>query len=119
MRASVLAAGAFLLAAGTALPAAAGLDQCGIASWYGPGFDGRRAANGEIYDQDALTAANDDPRFPMFSDANSEIRKHVIEVHARRFEPQHHDVGQMDFWHFLAPESCVQQRHEMCHCVHV
>ena len=30
----------------------------GIASWYGPGFHGRRTANGEIYDQNKLTAAH-------------------------------------------------------------
>jgi rare lipoprotein A len=29
----------------------------GVASWYGPGFDGHRTSNGEIYDQDELTAA--------------------------------------------------------------
>lgn len=33
-------------------------DERGIASWYGPGFDGKRTANGEIYDMDALTAAH-------------------------------------------------------------
>ena len=32
--------------------------QTGIASWYGPGFHGKRTANGEIYDQNALTAAH-------------------------------------------------------------
>jgi rare lipoprotein A len=32
--------------------------QLGDASWYGPGFHGRRTANGEIYDQDALTPAH-------------------------------------------------------------
>lgn len=32
--------------------------QTGIASWYGPGFQGRRTANGEIYDMYALTAAH-------------------------------------------------------------
>ena len=32
--------------------------ETGIASWYGPGFHGRRTANGEIYDQDGLTAAH-------------------------------------------------------------
>ena len=32
--------------------------QTGIASWYGPGFHGKRTANGEIYDQYALTAAH-------------------------------------------------------------
>ncbi len=32
--------------------------ETGIASWYGPGFHGRKTANGEIYDQYALTAAH-------------------------------------------------------------
>ena len=30
----------------------------GIASWYGPGYDGNRTSSGEVYDQDALTAAH-------------------------------------------------------------
>ena len=30
----------------------------GGASWYGPGFDGKRTANGERYDMNALTAAH-------------------------------------------------------------
>lgn len=30
----------------------------GIASWYGPGYDGQRASSGERYEQDALTAAH-------------------------------------------------------------
>jgi rare lipoprotein A len=30
----------------------------GVASWYGPGFNGRRTASGEIYDQEDLTAAS-------------------------------------------------------------
>ena len=30
----------------------------GVASWYGPGFAGKRTANGEVYDQDAMTAAH-------------------------------------------------------------
>lgn len=29
----------------------------GTASWYGPGFNGRATATGEIYDQDEMTAA--------------------------------------------------------------
>jgi rare lipoprotein A len=33
-------------------------DETGVASWYGPGFHGRRTANGEVYDQYALTAAH-------------------------------------------------------------
>lgn len=32
--------------------------RSGMASWYGPGFHGNRTANGEIYNQNALTAAH-------------------------------------------------------------
>lgn len=39
-------------------------DRTGIASWYGPGFHGRRTANGEIYDQHALTAAHPTLQMP-------------------------------------------------------
>lgn len=38
-------------------------DETGIASWYGPGFHGRRTANGETFDQNALSAAH--PTLPM------------------------------------------------------
>src|SRR5690349_11719373 len=33
-------------------------DETGIASWYGPTFYGKRTANGEMYDGNALTAAH-------------------------------------------------------------
>ncbi len=33
-------------------------DETGIASWYGPGFHGKKTANGETYDQNGLTAAH-------------------------------------------------------------
>jgi len=33
-------------------------NETGIASWYGPGFDGKRTANGEIFDTNGLTAAH-------------------------------------------------------------
>ena len=32
--------------------------ETGIASWYGPGFHGKRTANGEEYNQNAMTAAH-------------------------------------------------------------
>ena len=38
-------------------------EQVGIASWYGDFFHGRKTANGEIYNMDALTAAH--PTLPM------------------------------------------------------
>ncbi|MEO6014925.1 MAG: septal ring lytic transglycosylase RlpA family protein [Devosia sp.] len=33
-------------------------NQCGGASWYGPGFNGRMAASGERFNQNAMTAAH-------------------------------------------------------------
>lgn len=35
-----------------------GYRETGIASWYGPGFHGKRTANGEVYDMNAMTAAH-------------------------------------------------------------
>jgi rare lipoprotein A len=35
----------------------------GTASWYGPGYHGKRTSSGEVYDQDALTAAHFDWAF--------------------------------------------------------
>jgi len=35
-----------------------GATQVGIASWYGPGFHGRRTSSGEVYNQYDLTAAH-------------------------------------------------------------
>jgi len=32
--------------------------ETGIASWYGPGFDGNLTANGEVYDMDGISAAH-------------------------------------------------------------
>ncbi len=35
-----------------------GFVEEGVASWYGPGYHGNRTSSGEMYDQDALTAAH-------------------------------------------------------------
>lgn len=50
---SVAAVAAALLSLSTAAYA-----QCGGASWYGPGFNGKRAASGEIFNENAMTAAH-------------------------------------------------------------
>lgn len=42
-----------------------GYAQTGHASWYGPDFHGRRTANGEVFDQEAMTAAH--PTLPLNS----------------------------------------------------
>lgn len=38
-------------------------DRTGIASWYGPNYDGRLTSNGEIFDMNALSAAH--PTLPL------------------------------------------------------
>lgn len=38
-------------------------DRKGIASWYGPNFHGKPTANGEVFDQNLITAAH--PTLPM------------------------------------------------------
>jgi len=35
-----------------------GVTYTGIATWYGPGFHGKRTASGEVFDQDAMTCAH-------------------------------------------------------------
>jgi rare lipoprotein A len=47
----------------TGPPSSPGTDQTGVASWYGERHHGRRTANGESYDMQALTAAH--PTLPF------------------------------------------------------
>jgi rare lipoprotein A len=44
-------------------PPEPGRPQFGVASWYGPGFDGRATTSGETYDRHDLTAAH--PTLPL------------------------------------------------------
>ena len=63
----------FLIAPAMEAPLVAHLSQpvkpiktwTGNASWYGPGFNGRKTANGEVFDSEALTAAH--PHLPFGS----------------------------------------------------
>jgi rare lipoprotein A len=52
----------------------------GVASWYGDPYHGRRAANGEIYDMHAMTAAH--PRYPFetWVRVRNETNKKTTEV---------------------------------------
>ena len=45
-------------AAVLAVSSSAAYAQCGGASWYGPGFNGKRAASGEVFNENAMTAAH-------------------------------------------------------------
>ena len=33
-------------------------EQCGGASWYGPGFHGKKTASGQVFNENAMTAAH-------------------------------------------------------------
>ena len=53
--------------------------QTGIASWYGPNFHGKLTANGEIYNQNDLTAAHNTLQLPsIIRVTNLENGKSVI-----------------------------------------
>lgn len=41
-------------------------DKVGLASWYGPGFHGRKTANGETFDSQRLTAAHKTLPLPSY-----------------------------------------------------
>lgn len=55
--------------------------QRGMASWYGPGFHGRRTASGESYDMHALTAAH--PSLPFGTRVRVRSLKNGKEVDVR------------------------------------
>ena len=40
------------------VPVASAADQCGGASWYGPGFHGKKTASGKKFNENAMTAAH-------------------------------------------------------------
>lgn len=51
----------------------------GIASWYGPGFHGKKTASGEIYDMYAMTAAHNTLPIPSYARVtNLENQRSVI-----------------------------------------
>jgi rare lipoprotein A len=76
----------FLVAPAMEAPLVANLNQpvqpiktwVGNASWYGPGFNGRKTANGERFDSEALTAAH--PNLPFGS------RVRIVNTRNGKFE---------------------------------
>jgi rare lipoprotein A len=46
-------------------------DETGIASWYGPNFHGRPTANGEIFDQNLMTAAHTTLPIPSIAEVTN------------------------------------------------
>ncbi len=46
-------------------------DQVGIGSWYGPNFHGRSTANGEVFDQNLMTAAHTTLPIPSIAEVTN------------------------------------------------
>lgn len=61
------------------------LREVGLASWYGHPFHGRRTANGEVYDMNAMTAAHKTMPLPSFARVRnlSNGREIVVRVNDR------------------------------------
>lgn len=55
----------------TVLDSAEGYKEQGVASWYGPGFHGRRTSSGETYDQYAMTAAHKSLPLPTYAEVTN------------------------------------------------
>ncbi|MDT7934521.1 MAG: septal ring lytic transglycosylase RlpA family protein [Sphingomonadaceae bacterium] len=60
-------------------------DEVGLASWYGPGFHALSTANGEPYDQDALSAAHKTLPLPSYVEVENleNGRRLVLRVNDR------------------------------------
>lgn len=53
------------------MPNAKGFSETGVASWYGPGFDGKRTSSGEIYNMYDMTAAHKALPLPTYVSVKS------------------------------------------------
>src|ERR1700685_4364388 len=61
-------------------PAHIGDTETGIASWYGVPYNGRRSANGEIYDMEKLTAAHRTLPFDTWVEVTNLENKKRVDV---------------------------------------
>lgn len=61
-------------------PARIGETETGIASWYGIPYDGRRSANGEIFDMRKLTAAHRTLPFDTWVEVTNLANRKRVEV---------------------------------------
>lgn len=55
-------------------------DRTGFASWYGDFFHGRRTANGEVYDMNALTAAHPTLPLPTYAKVTNLVNHRSVVV---------------------------------------
>jgi rare lipoprotein A len=61
----------------------------GMASWYGDAFQGRRTANGEIYDKESISAAHPTMPLPSYARVTNLTNGHSIIVRVNDRGPYH------------------------------
>jgi rare lipoprotein A len=61
----------------------------GLASWYGDAFQGRRTANGEIYDKESISAAHPTMPLPSYARVTNLGNGHSIVVRVNDRGPYH------------------------------
>jgi rare lipoprotein A len=66
-------------------------DQVGQASWYGDFFHGRKTANGEIYDMNALSAAHPTLPMPTYAAVTNLANNRTVVVRINDRGPYHAD----------------------------
>lgn len=62
----------------------------GLASWYGPGFHGKKTANGAIYNQNEFTAAHPTMPLPSVAEVTNLENNRTIKVVVNDRGPFHH-----------------------------
>lgn len=67
--------------------------QVGKASWYGPGFHGKKTASGQVFNQHALTAAH--PHLPLGSRVKVTNLKNGKEVEVTINDRGPHKAGRI------------------------
>ena len=68
-----------------------GYSSEGVASWYGPGFHGRKTANGEYFDRHSLTAAHPTLPLPSYVRVTNLDNSHSIIVRVNDRGPFAHN----------------------------
>ena len=61
----------------------------GLASWYGDAFQGRRTANGEVYDKESISAAHPTMPLPSYARVTNLSNGHSIIVRVNDRGPYH------------------------------
>ena len=67
-----------------------GYDRTGRASWYGPNFHGRKTANGEVFDQDHLSAAHTTFPLPSYARVTNKANGRSVVVRVNDRGPYSH-----------------------------